>query len=179
MPWSRSRATRSPRSEDWAEAPVVEIEPVAEVEPVEVESVAEIEPVEVEPVELVAELEPVVALAPVEPVAMDADPEPAWPEGEYVPPARPRPTLGAANGWGAHEPAPDLRTAPCLAFVSTPAGYQVVPVGCDAPEVGGVVEIEGHGALVVVRHARSPLPHDDRTCLVVEPSAQPLLYSFA
>ena len=49
----------------------------------------------------------------------------------------------------------------------------------DAPEVGAVIEIEGHGALVVVRHARSPLPHDDRTCLVVEPSAQPLVYSFA
>jgi hypothetical protein len=55
----------------------------------------------------------------------------------------------------------------------------VVPVGCDAPEVGTAVEIEGHGALRVVRHVRSPLPHDDRTCLVVEPSAQPLLYSFA
>ena len=110
---------------------------------------------------------------------MDVDPEPAWPEGEYVQPARPRPTLGAANGWGAHEPTPDLRTAPCLAFVSTPAGYLVVPVGCDAPAVGTAVEIEGHGALVVVRHARSPLPHDDRTCLVVEPSAQPLVYSFA
>ena len=103
---------------------------------------------------------------------MDA-PEPAWPEGEYVQPARPRPTLGAANGRGAHEPAPHLRTAACLAYVSTPAGYQVVPVGSEATEVGAVIEIEGHGALVVVRHARSPLPHDDRTCLVVEPSVQP------
>jgi hypothetical protein len=160
--------------EDWAEAHVVEIEPVAEAEPV-----AEIEPVEVEPVELVTEIEPVVALAPVELVAMGADPEPVWPEGEYVQPARPRPTLGAANGWRAHEPAPDLRIAACLAYVSTPAGYQVVPVGSEAPAVGAVIEIEGHGALVVVRHARSPLPHDDRTCLVVEPSAQPLVYSFA
>jgi hypothetical protein len=140
--------------EDWAEEPAVEIEPAVEVEPV-------------------------VALAPVEPVAMVVDPEPTWPEGEYVQPARPRPTLGAVNGWGADEATPDLRTAPCLAFVSTPTGYQVVPVGCDAPEVGGVVEIEGHGALVVVRHARSPLPHDDRTCLVVEPTTQPLVYSFA
>jgi hypothetical protein len=151
------------------------LEPLALVE-VEGHAVTEVEDRAEEPA---VEVEPVVALAPVEPVAMVVDPEPTWPEGEYVQPARPRPTLGAVNGWGADEAAPDLRTAPCLAFVSTPTGYQVVPVGCDAPEVGGVVEIEGHGALVVVRHARSPLPHDDRTCLVVEPTAQPLVYSFA
>ena len=165
----------------WPEAPVVEL--VAEVEEqplalVEAEShdVADLE----EPVEYSVE-EPAVETEALEPVPVLASsvPEPTWPEGEYVPPARPRPTLGATNGSAEPGPAPDLRTAPCLAFVSTPGGYRVVPVGREAPDVGAVVEIEGHGELLVVRHVRSPLPHDVRTCLVVEPTAQPLVYSFA
>jgi hypothetical protein len=153
--------------------PVLELVAEAEEQPLALVDAESPEAADLEPVE-----QPVEADEPV-PVLAGVAPEPTWPEGEYVPPARPSPTLGAVNGSAEPVPAPDLLTAPCVAFVSTPAGYRVVPVGHEAPDVGAVLEVEGHGELLVVRHVRSPLPHDDRICLVVEPTAQPLVYSFA
>ena len=102
------------------------------------------------PVNEIEPLQPTVEPAAAEPVAIRVVPEPKWPEGDYVPPARPRPTLGAGDAPVVAGHAPELRTALCLAFVSTPGGYVVVPVGREAPEIGEAVDVEGYG------EARSP-----------------------
>ena len=97
--------------------------------------------------------------------------------------ARPRPTLGAEPALHGARVPEELRRSSCVAFASTATGYVLVPVPNQPPAVGEVIELDGLGELVVLRHGRSPLPLDERTCVIVEPSSaaasEPTLYSFA
>ena len=113
---------------------------------------------------------------------LEAVPQAIEDEQERVVTARPRPTLGAEpalNGSGVPH---DARSSSCVAFASTPTGYILAPMPYDLPAVGETIELDGLGTLVVVRHARSPLPRDERTCVILEPSstvAAPQTYSFS
>ena len=97
--------------------------------------------------------------------------------------ARPRPTLGADPGLREARVPADVRTSSCVAFVPTATGYVLVPVLHEPPAVGELIELDGFGELVILRHGRSPLPQDARTCVIVEPSSAaasgPMMYSFA
>ena len=97
--------------------------------------------------------------------------------------ARPRPTLGADPGLREARVPADVRTSSCVAFVPTATGYLLVPVPHEPPAVGELIELDGFGELVILRHGRSPLPQDARTCVIVEPSSAaasgPMMYSFA
>ena len=59
-----------------------------------------------------------------------------------------------------------------LAFVTSPQGYTLVPQEGSAPVPGEVLHLDG-GAFRVLRLAPSPLPGDDRRCVVVEREEPP------
>ena len=59
-----------------------------------------------------------------------------------------------------------------LAFVASPDGYTLVPQAGAAPSPGDVVELNGI-AFRALRQAASPLPADDRRCVVVEREEPP------
>ena len=59
-----------------------------------------------------------------------------------------------------------------LAFVTSPQGYTLVPQAGSAPVPGEVLQLDG-GAFRVLRLAPSPLPGDDRRCVVVEREEPP------
>ena len=153
--------------------PVVEQEPVLEAQPepelsVVPDLVDEPEPETVEEDEAAGTLEPVL--------------EPIQGEGNGVVTARPTPTLGAEPGLREAPVPADVRTSSCVAFAPTAAGYILVSVPHEPPAVGEVIELDGLGELVVLRHGRSPLPLDERTCVIVEPrlaAAGSTMYSFA
>ncbi len=57
----------------------------------------------------------------------------------------------------------------CVAFAPTAAGYRLVELPGNPPEVGSTVELEGcDGPLVVTRYGRSPLPLDNRPCAYLD-----------
>ena len=179
-PLELPRATEPPPADpvpaDPAPADAAPVDPVPANPPVLVAAVEQAPEREPEPDHVEPRTADVVA-AEVTPLSVV--PDETWPEGEYVPPVRPQPTLGADLSPSAVEPALELHTAACVALLATPAGYRLVPLGHDVPDVGAAVEVEGHGRLVVVRRGRSPLPHDERPCLILEAPAHELLYSFA
>ena len=83
---------------------------------------------------------------------------------------------------GLAEPGPDedpdsgdavrpLDDAVCLAYISTPTGYRLVPIAVELPAPGETIELGELGPLVVTRVGKSPLPLDRRVCVYVE---QPL-----
>lgn len=59
-----------------------------------------------------------------------------------------------------------------LAFVTSPQGYTLVPQAGSAPGPGEVLQLDG-SAFRVLRLAPSPLPGDDRRCVVVEREEPP------
>lgn len=64
-----------------------------------------------------------------------------------------------------------LDDAVCLAYISTPTGYRLLPVAVELPAPGETIELGELGPLVVSRVGKSPLPLDRRVCVYVE---QPL-----
>jgi hypothetical protein len=64
-----------------------------------------------------------------------------------------------------------LDDAVCLAYISTPTGYRLVPLAVELPAPGESIELGELGQLVVSRVGKSPLPLDRRVCVYVE---QPL-----
>jgi hypothetical protein len=68
------------------------------------------------------------------------------------------PEAGDGRGW--------------IAFVTSSQGYTIVPQTGTAPEPGEVLELDG-SAFRVLRQAPSPLPGDDRRCVVVEREEPP------
>lgn len=64
-----------------------------------------------------------------------------------------------------------LDDAVCLAYISTSAGYRLVPIAVELPAPGETIELGELGPLVVSRVGKSPLPLDRRVCVYVE---QPL-----
>jgi hypothetical protein len=64
-----------------------------------------------------------------------------------------------------------LDGAVCLAYISTPTGYRLVPLAVELPAPGETIALGEHGPLVVSRVGKSPLPLDRRVCVYVE---QPL-----
>ena len=66
-------------------------------------------------------------------------------------------------------PAPEVATAACVGFASTPRGYRLVELGDGpVPDVGEHVEVSDVGELVVLRRGPSPLPSDERVCVFLE-----------
>jgi hypothetical protein len=59
-----------------------------------------------------------------------------------------------------------------LAFVPSAHGYVLVPQAGSAPDPGEAFELDGV-AFRVLRHAPSPLPGDQRRCVVVEREEPP------
>jgi hypothetical protein len=74
------------------------------------------------------------------------------------PAATAAPEAGDGRGW--------------IAFVTSSQGYTIVPQTGTAPKPGEVLELDG-SAFRVLRHAPSPLPGDDRRCVVVEREEPP------
>ena len=64
-----------------------------------------------------------------------------------------------------------LDGAVCLAYISTPTGYRLVPLAVELPAPGETIDLGELGPLVVSRVGKSPLPLDRRVCVYVE---QPL-----
>ena len=64
-----------------------------------------------------------------------------------------------------------LDDAVCLAYISTPTGYRLVPLAVELPAPGATIDLGELGPLVVSRVGKSPLPLDRRVCVYVE---QPL-----
>ena len=59
-----------------------------------------------------------------------------------------------------------------IAFVTWPHGYTLIPQAGPAPVPGEMLQLDG-GAFRVLRLAPSPLPGDDRRCVVVEREEPP------
>ncbi len=85
-----------------------------------------------------------------------ASPQPA-PQPAQVPAAT-APEAVDGRGW--------------LAFVTSPQGYTLVPQTGSAPVPGEVLQLDG-SAFRVLRLAPSPLPGDERRCVVVEREEPP------
>ena len=120
--------------------------------------------------EVVAEPEPELAF---EPVAVEADLyEPAAAEFGPVEPELVQ-DVGEppADDWAGLVVQPNLETAVCLAYASTPRGYRLVEFPVKLPDVGQTIDVPDVGELVVMRIGRSPLPADTRICVYVD---QPL-----
>jgi hypothetical protein len=143
-----------PTEEQAQEAPaaptriVTVVPPPAETEPEEPQRVEpEVEPSEPEPSEAdEPDLQPAaVAVVPEQPVDPPADE------------AR-------------EETTEEVAAVACVALAPTPRGYRLVVLEELAlPEPGDHVELPELGELVVLRRGVSPLPHDDRPCVFLEP----------
>ena len=66
-----------------------------------------------------------------------------------------------------------LDDAVCLAYVSSPTGYRLVPIAVELPAPGETIELGELGRLVVLRVGKSPLPLDRRVCVYVEQPVAP------
>jgi hypothetical protein len=115
---------------------------------------------------LVSEPEPVLEAVP------DLEPEPR-PEPELVLDRMPELELPVVAIEHVLEPeaapAPEIATAACVGFASTPRGYRLVELGDGpVPDVGEHVEVSDVGELVVMRRGPSPLPSDERVCVYLE-----------
>jgi hypothetical protein len=115
--------------------------------------------------------------------SLEAVPPPGEDEPERGVTARPRPTLGThpAPNETARVPDSAVRSS-YVAFAPTASGYVLVSVPHEPPAVGDVIELDGLGELVVLRHGRSPLPLDERICVIVEPTSTasaPETFSFS
>jgi hypothetical protein len=96
--------------------------------------------------------------------AVSLVPEPAAPEGAHDP------AETSDADVAAREDEHDHAVAAYLAFASTPRGYRLVVIDDGAaPDVGELIQLEELGELVVLRRGVSPLPHDERPCVFLEP----------
>jgi hypothetical protein len=98
-----------------------------------------------EPIHLAPE-EPI-GLAPEEPMPAEQPPADPSTDGPIEAPT-------PAFGW--------------VAFASTTTGYRLVYRTGPVPPVGKTVDGPEVGELVVLRHGRSPIPQDERTCVFLE-----------
>ena len=125
---------------------VTVVPPPAETEPEEPQRMEpEVEPSEAEPSETdEPDLQPAaVTVVPEQPVPAPADEEEAHAE---------------------------VAAAAYVALASTPRGYRLVVLDdLGLPEPGDHIELPELGELVVLRRGVSPLPHDDRPCVFLEP----------
>jgi hypothetical protein len=117
---------------------------------------------------LVSEPEPVLEAVP------DLEPEPR-PEPTLVPDPTPEPDIVVPVAAieqpleAEQAPAPEVATAACVGFASTPRGYRLVELGDGpVPDVGEHIELPDVGELVVLRRGPSPLPADERVCIYLE-----------
>jgi hypothetical protein len=131
---------------------VDELPTAAEGEP-EVETQMHEAPSRPDPLEALPE-RPAVSLVP-EPAALEIAHDPAETSDADV---------------AAREDEDDHAVAAYLAFASTPRGYRLVVIDDGAaPDVGELIQLEELGELVVLRRGVSPLPHDERPCVFLEP----------
>jgi len=113
----------------------------------------------------------IVAVAETEPDVMEPAPVAEGIDDLIVAVAGPAPEDHAISG----DDARALDDAVCLAYISTPMGYRLVPIAVELPAPGETIELGELGPLVVSRVGKSPLPLDRRVCVYVEQPFAPAL----